>query len=245
MADSAPLESLDPAKSEIDYQAVEPWAIAGLILGLLSPLALISPVLWLVPILGLASAGVALVRIRRDGRPGRAPALVGLALSTFFIVVPMTRNLSAQLLLAQQARPVADQFFEYLRQGDPERALLLEYTPDFRARLGDEPSLYFRSNDEGKLDLRKFASYPVIRMILALGEKAQVRYCKTTGVGFQGQRAHVEYLYAVTFIGDDGQKKTYFVGLRMERMPTPDPQFNPWQVREFAGATGAVASKRR
>ena len=235
MVDSTPTESLGSgSESQLDYRPMERWAYVCLILGFLSPLASIAPVLWLLPILGLVAGGVALGNIRRDpGRPGRALALAGLALSTLFIVLPVVRIVSARLLLAEQARPVADQFLEYLRQRSPEKALMLSWVPDFRRPMDEDRWLFFRSDDEARAELRKFVSQPAVRMLLALGEKAQVSFYKTAGAGTSGKVAQVDYWYAVTFTDDDAKKKTLFFGVLLERRPSTDPDLNPWRVRNF------------
>jgi hypothetical protein len=234
MVESAPLESLDPA-DDVEYQAVEPWAIIGLLLGLISPIALVAPVLWFVPILGLVAAAVALRNLRRDRRPGRALALVGLVLSTIFIAAPVTRIFSAEWLLSRQARPVADQFMEYLRERSPEKALMLVFAPDQRRPIDDTLWLYVRSDDEVKGELRKFVDAPPIRMLLALGDEARVRFYRTGSVATSGKIAQVNYVYSVTFDDEDGKTKTYFVALRLERKPTAKPDINPWRVRDYGG----------
>lgn len=237
MANPAPIESLDSESDpRIEYRSVERWAFVAFFLGLLSPLALTAPVLWFLPILGLLAGGVALGKIRREpGRPGRVLALVGLALSTFFIVLPVAQIVSAQWLLPRQARPVADQFLEYLRQRSPEKAVMLHWLPDYRHPMDDQRWLFFRTSDEAKADLRQFVDAPAIRMMLALGERAQVSFYRTSAVGASGNVAQVDYWYAVTFTDDDGRKKTYFFTVLLERKPTQDPNLNPWRVRDFSG----------
>ncbi|HEV3138593.1 MAG TPA: hypothetical protein VGZ26_11830, partial [Pirellulales bacterium] len=83
-----------PADPERDYKVVERWAVGGLLLGFLSPLTLIAPILWLVPLLGLAANAVALRRIKHDANlVGRTAALLGLALSIAFTIAPVAQYL--------------------------------------------------------------------------------------------------------------------------------------------------------
>ncbi len=102
----------------LEYRAVEPWAIVAALVGLVAPVSILAPVLWLVPILGVAIACVALAKLR-GGHPrsGQTAALVGLALSSFFITMLVAQSVAARVLVAPQERPVADQFFKYLREG--------------------------------------------------------------------------------------------------------------------------------
>jgi hypothetical protein len=177
---------------------------------------------------------MALVNIRREGRLGRTVALVGVALSTLFIVMPVSRILSAQVLLARQARPVAEQFLEYLRQRSPQKAIMLNRAPDYRRPIDEGLWLFFRADDDARTELQRFVTRPPVRMLLALGERAQVRFYKTASVATEGDLAQVDYWYSVTF-DDDGRKKTFFIGLLLERKPTTNPDINPWRVKDFAG----------
>lgn len=223
---------------ELEYRSVEPWAIAGLVLGLLSPLALLSSVLWLAPLFGIAVNALALRRLQQDGnRAGRAAALAGLGLSVLFGVVPVAQMATDYVLLKDQPREMADQFLEYLRHDEPGKALMLRTVPDFRKSQDDDEAvkLFFRNNQEAKADLAKFVQLPVARTILALGERADIRFFANMGVATRGDRAQVDYCYTVTFDDEQGKKKTFLVGLIMERKPTQNPELNPWRVQDFMG----------
>jgi hypothetical protein len=224
--------------SELEYRSVEPLAIWGLALGLLSPAALLSPVLWLVPLIGIAANAMALRRLSREGnRAGRPAALMGLGLAVLFGMVPIARMTTDYVLLKEQPRELADRFLEYLRQDDPRRALMLRAVPDVRKSLDDDEAvrLFFRNNVDARSDLAQFVHLPVARTLLALGQRAQIRYYGTMGVGSVGDRALVHYWYTVTFDDEQGNKKTFFVGLTMERKPTRNPELNPWRVQDFVG----------
>jgi hypothetical protein len=236
MVDSSPTGTLDSAgDSELNYESVEPWAIVALLLGLLAPAALAAPLLWFLPILGLLAAAAALRKISRaTGRPGRWLSLVGLALSAFFLTTAVARVASTHWLLARQARPVADQFVEFLREGSPEKALMLNRSAEFRHPLDEGMWSYFRRNEDARKELTAFVRDKTIRMILALGNRAEVRYYRTSAAGNWGDTAQVDLWYTVTFTDTDGRKKTYILGLLMERRAT-DPDLNPWRVRDYAG----------
>ncbi len=70
-------------------------------------------------------------------------------------------------------------------------------------------------------------------MLLALGERAEIRYLKTSGVITTRDKALVHYWYTVTFTGDDGRKKTMIYGLVMERATSEESDLNPWWVKDF------------
>src|ERR1700687_5105154 len=92
-----------PADPQRDYKVVERWAVGGLLLGFFSPLTLIAPILWLVPLLGIVANAVALRRIKLDANlVGRNAALLGLALSIVLSIAPPAQYLTSCEMLSRQ-----------------------------------------------------------------------------------------------------------------------------------------------
>jgi hypothetical protein len=231
-----------PADPERDYKRVDAWAVGGLLLGFLSPLTLIAPILWLVPLLGLAANGLALRRMKLDSNlVGFKAALLGLALSIVFGVAPVAQYLTSFAVLSRQARPIADQWFEYLRQDSPEKALMLKMAPDYRQPMNEDLWLFYRHNGDANRDLRTFVQHPLVRALLVLGDRAQVRFYKTTAVDTLGSLGQVQYWYTVTY-PDHGDKKTFFVRILLERKPTLRASLNPWCVKGFVGGFDPATS---
>jgi hypothetical protein len=82
----------------------------------------------------------------------------------------------------------------------------------------------------------KFVRDPVVRTLLALGDRATVRLYEVRSAVSEGDLGGVHYIYTVTYPDKDGQKKTFFVSVLMERKPTPKSDLNPWRVKAyFAG----------
>ena len=72
-----------------------------------------------------------------------------------------------------------------------------------------------------------------MRVLLELGDRAEVRFFKLANWAHEGDRAVINYWYTVTY--DDGSgKKTFLVRAMLERRPHADPDFNPWQVRSVS-----------
>jgi hypothetical protein len=223
------------ASDEIEYRSVDPLAIVALVVGLISPLALGFPILVVVPIVGALVALAAVARIGRDAwRSGRAVALVGLALSSCFLVAPLARYATAEWLLPRQARPVADRFLELLQEGRPEEALLLQFVPDRRPPVDAGLWTYYRNDLEARMQIHNFVQRPGVRMLLALGDKAQIRFYNTNAVLAGKRQGLVEFRYTVTFEGKNGRRQTMLLGLLMERKPVTNGALNPWRVRELS-----------
>ena len=91
----------DAADEEVArYRAISSLAVAGLLAGLLSPLAMFAAVLWLVPLAAVVLSGLALRRIatRSPELVGRPAALAGLLLGTAFLVAAPVDDLRLSLL---------------------------------------------------------------------------------------------------------------------------------------------------
>jgi hypothetical protein len=237
MSDASSSQYFSEDDASLEYQAVEPLAVVALLAGLLSPLAIVAALLCVVPLLGLTAAGIALLRIARDERRGRGLALAGLALSTFFLALPLARYASSQVLLARQGRLAADQFVAFLHEGSPEKAALLQMLPDYRPPLDDGLWSYYRNDAKAKEQLQAFVDKPAIRMLLALGDRADVEFYKTNAALAGHRMALVNYVYTVTFTDDDNRKKTILFNVMLERKPTESSELNPWRVKEFAAGS--------
>lgn len=230
--------SSETALDTIEYRSVELWAVIALVLGLLSPLAMFGTLWFLVPAAGVLAALIALLRIAADsGKIGRIAALSGLCLCITFAVAPAAQWATAQVVLRNQPRETADQFLEFLLQGQPEKALMLRVLPDYRLPLDDSHSIWLsmRYDLDAAGEMRQFVQDPLVRTLLALGTRAEAKYYRTVTVATEGGRAMVDYWYTVTYTDDDGKKKTFLTGLLMERKETKNPSLSPWRVSRFVG----------
>jgi hypothetical protein len=233
--------STDPRQSDdedLDYRTVEPWAVGGLLAGLASAIALVGGPALLVALGAAVVNLIALARIRRErSRSGRAAALLGLGLATMFAVAPIAQDWVTYALLSRQARPIADQWFEDLRRDRPERAVRLQLAAEMRPPLDDSIWLYFRHDDESRYRLIKFVRDPLVRTLLALGDRAEVRFYETRSAVSDGELGGVHFVYTVTYPDASG-KKTFLVSLLLERIPNSKPGINPWRIKAyFCGAS--------
>ena len=245
MAEMAPA-SLFPENTEpeFEYRSTDPWALIGLVLGLISPLAMLATLLLLIPPLGVLANTIALGRIRADEtRSGRGAALAGLALSVFFIALPATQALAVRVLVWRQARPTADAFFELLREQSPEKAFMLKVWPENRHAFDEGLWAFYRNNKRAQRELREFVSEPPVRTLLALGDRAQVRYYKTIGAASDEGRVVISYWYTVTYDDDDGKKTTYLLRIIMERMATHSTTLPVWRVKGLSGSIDPATSR--
>lgn len=113
-------ESTSDVTTEVSgYRPVSGLAVAALIVGCVSALALVSPVFWVVPLVGAALALVAVRDVTRSGvaKAGGLAAVAGLALSLGFGAQAVTAAATARWLAAARAEAAAGFWLEALCDG--------------------------------------------------------------------------------------------------------------------------------
>ncbi|HEV3136494.1 MAG TPA: hypothetical protein VGZ26_01295, partial [Pirellulales bacterium] len=112
---------------------------------------------------------------------------------------------------------------------------------DYRQPMTEDLWIFYSRNSDANRDLLEFVQDPLVRTLLALGDRAQVRFYKTTRVDTSGSTALVHYWYTVTYPDPLG-KKTFFVRIMLERKPTERASVNPWSVKLFSGGFDPATS---
>ena len=226
----------------IEYRSVSAKSVIGLLLGFCSPLALISQLLWLVPLTGVAVCSVALYELRTSGSEifGRRAALFGLALSLLSGTAAPSCQYSHRWLVRKEAKRFSQQWFQLLADGEPHKAYQFTLPPSSRQPLDDVLWEYYRVSDDARDELTTFVQQPLINTLLALKEEVRISYWETDlyyrmqGPVVFPTDEHLDQTYAVTF-DDDHQKTTFFVRLGLLRMVDPKTDELNWRVVQFQG----------
>jgi hypothetical protein len=228
------------------YRSISAWAVAGLAIGLFSPLALADPLLWVLPLAAAAVCVRAFIQIRQNAPAmiGRKAALIGLWLAVFSLSAAYGDRLYYRRLIRVEARQAALYWFELLARNRPELAIQLTLPPTQRRPFDERIWDFYVDSDKEKINwftvLKKYvapakANEPpsLVRTLLALGEAAQVRYVGTLDQFFQEPYYVVDQLFAVTFL-ESGRKKTFFVQVRLGRMGQSGEQA-AWRILVVLG----------
>lgn len=220
------------------YAALSGMAVTALVLGLLSVTALIDPLALLVPLCGVVVGAWSLVRLaRREGElTGRKAALAGLLLSILLGSVAAGQWVTHRRLLQAEARKVGAAWFERMAKGQPQLAHQLTLNPDSRQSSGEDSWAPYRENRGLHDELEKQLADKLFRVLLALGEKATVRFYATEVIDRTTRDEVVVMLFVVTFDGDAG-KKSFLVRVAVKRTPTEMEGRVPWKIM---GLTGGV-----
>lgn len=225
----------EPAEVE-SYRPMTGWAVVAAVLGVLSPLALFAPFLWVLPFGGVLASVAALRAISAVVPPmlGRRGALAGLALSLVFGVAGPVDWASYRWQIRREATQFAMQWFEMLRNREPHKAFQLRLAAETRSPLDDSLwQVYYQGSDLWQM-LEDFLADKTIRTLMALGDSATIRYYDTEAQEGQRQSDILDQSFAVTYAGQEGPT-TFFVALRMERSRPKDSDRSYWRVISHRG----------
>jgi hypothetical protein len=201
------------------YQPLAGQAVAGLLFGLLSPLALVDLKLLAFPGLGVVLSWWALRRIKRadPALGGRKMALAGLAISLLFIAAAPADCMIYRWMLGNEAQQFSTLWFKYLAQDEPQNAHQLTVGPQARQPLDERLWAVYRAAPRMRQELEDYVKTPLVRTLLALGPKARVRFYQTAGYTVVTNNDQVDLVYAVTY-EDENERKSFFVLVRAVRL---------------------------
>jgi len=179
---------MDASGETNSYRPVSRLAVAAVLLGVLSSLALTTPLLWIVPLAGTALALVGLADVTKSGaeKAGRAAALVGLALSVGFGTQAVAASVVSRWIIQSRSRAVVHAWLDALgesRFADARSmiapALLQQPESDDHGhgnpRHGEPGHSHHPGEGAGSID-----SLPAVRAILRCGTEA-VRDVRSAG----------------------------------------------------------------
>jgi hypothetical protein len=218
--------SESPDADLVNYRALPGQVVIALLLGLLSPVALIDRMLWGVPLLGIFFSVWALRRIKKNPSAvaGRKRALFGLTLAMLSIAAAPTDYFVYRRIVRNQARQVADAWLSYLVKGQPQLAGKLLDSPPAprqpRAAAGGAPA--------PPVEADRFSRTPVARTMLELGPRAEVQFRTTITQSRQGNTDTVELLYTVIH-EEKGERRGFFVTVHLQRTKHSSGNYD-WRV---------------
>lgn len=226
LSPSASSKPLDVEDLTENYRAVSVLAVAGLILGLCSVVALIHPVLWLVPLAGVVTDCMALRQIAIASPPllGRKAVLIGMALSLIFGIAAPIQYWAHRRALQADAIEVAAEFFTALRENRPDYALRLTRYPTTKTSREKPPSSMPGIGEDASV--RKFTQQQPAELLLKLGKRAHVRLYRHVDVWRDESMEGVHDIYVIT-VDEETKPVSFFMKLGCTR--SQDRSNGEWQ----------------
>ncbi len=222
-----------------EYRAISGWAIAALILGLLSPLALVEVWLSLIPVVGIVVAVVALARIAwlAPALTGRKATLAGLFLAVLCASATVADQWVFWRSIDHEARQFAKAWFGFLAEDEPLKAHQLSLPPSHRQPLNERLPDYYEEGEPWHEELEGYLVQPVVQKLLELGGRARVQYHATEASGRDARTVGVRQLFAVTYDDAGRGATTFLVRLAMQRLPLEGGQA-AWRLVDVTEKTG-------
>ena len=213
-------DTLSPqADPDLSSAVVSSLAVVALVLGVAGQLAFLNPVMWCLPVLALVTSLAAIWRIRQywPELAGRSIAWTALGLAVFATVGAPTHVFVRDSFAAAEAQRYARVFFEMLAKDEPQNAFQLTLESEVRQPLDDRLWEKYQTSSERAKALKEFVDEPAVRSLLALGDRAQVRFYETERHERRTAKELFMNLYSVTYTDDAGKPRSFFVRLALVR----------------------------
>jgi hypothetical protein len=174
---SEPTEIDGPLPVE-DYRAISPLAITALGLGLLSVIAIFSPLLGFIPLAAMALGCYALRQISVDSErlSGRWMAVASLVLAPLFLGWGMSREFSRREQVYRHAREFADDWLGILNRKETYLAHQLKVPSKKRLDLHLNLEVAYQANETTTMDLNGFLGVSPVKEILAAAPNVRFQF---------------------------------------------------------------------
>jgi hypothetical protein len=213
---------------EPTYRSISVMALVSLLLGITAPLCIMAPLLFALPIAGVALALLALRNIATsDGALiGRTAALIGLALSVASVCMTVTRAKVSEEMFSRQARAAAIEWITLLQAGKTDEAFEMSTAK----RKGPPPPspVNIESPQPVRKPIDEFRETPVVHFLVQHAKDADVRYVGDAGFdpGIRGA-AMIGQEYDVAASQEPGGQSPTRIQLGLERVR--GAAGTPWQ----------------
>ena len=182
------------------YKRVNFMAIFAFILGVTSAVAIISPFLWIVPILTLFVAIPALAMSKRDDMSGGIPSWLAIGLALFFISFAVSKYCFNRSVLYTEAFSITKDWLQLVVSG--EKRIAHQAMMNITARQSSSKSLdeYYELDEEAAAELKKRFSVKPTSDLLGIGADSEIDLVKNVTIQFD-HAVHlgmVQQVYRVT-----------------------------------------------
>jgi hypothetical protein len=190
--------SLHDVDESQEYRSLSIPALISLLLGLASVLSLVHVILIAIPLIGLATSAVALLRTRTTATSGRSLALIGLALSTFFAAFAVSQYTASQAILRNFAQRAAGQWIALVQAGRLHEAHQWSLSVSLRMERDDLLEAYYEEHLNQKHAMNEMFQRSGLRELVQLGKNGVVRRTGGRQVHQDRSQQIFEFDYLVT-----------------------------------------------
>ncbi|MBC8354220.1 MAG: hypothetical protein H8E66_19680 [Planctomycetes bacterium] len=214
-----------------DYHPISPLTIGACLAACASLLAVIHPILWVVPVVAVVLSTCAIVRVssahsRYSGRTAAVFALCGAVLIGAYAPA---RVLSRDRLLYARSQEKAAEWIKLIQEGRVQEAHQLSLSESARFRGPESLASHYRalppihgSSTEDVMresmggprageQLRMFVSEPVVAKLLAFGDRAQIEHLENGTIGYDYGDVTVVQVFRASGVVGGGSESIDFL----------------------------------
>ncbi|RCS52996.1 DUF4190 domain-containing protein [Bremerella cremea] len=150
----------------MQYREISRLAISGLVLGILSVMAVFTSVLWIVPVIAIVICLVAYYHIgRSELLTGQGMALAGMGLAAIWLGLSITQVQVKQYALVTASREMAAQWLDLILQKKFMEAHQMSMHPSARPPAKTALPAFYAENEMRTEDLQGFESRDIVKAI--------------------------------------------------------------------------------
>ncbi|MHC2068494.1 DUF4190 domain-containing protein [Bremerella sp. T1] len=151
----------------LEYRELSRLAIGGMVLGVVSVLAIFTSVLWIIPILAIVLCLVAYYQISKsEVLTGKGMALIGLALAGIWLGIGVTQGTVRTSVMMGHSREMAQSWLDLLLQKKTMEAHQLMLRPGGRQSPATPLEGFYSQDEMAQEELQGFEDRDAVKAIL-------------------------------------------------------------------------------
>jgi len=212
-----------------EYQSVSRLAVASFGVGIVSAVAILTPLLAPVAIAACILGGLALrsIAASRGQLVGQRLALAGICLAMLFLGWGFARHFGRQATVVARARLAAETFLDLVQQGKHREALQFRQAPSLRIRSPEALKEHYEKNNEAIQELKGFAANQGIKDLTALGKRANLQFDGVSSAAHEGFFDRLVLRYTYDRPDGSGRQRLW---VHVNRQTDEKTRHGDWQV---------------
>lgn len=148
----------------LQYRELSRLAIGGMVLGVISVLAIFTSVLWFIPVLAIILSLVAYYKISKsEVLTGKGMALIGMALAAIWLGIGVTQGKVRDHVMMNSSREMAKSWLELLLEKKTKEAHQLTMRSNSRQPSTVSLEGYYQTDEMAREDFLSFESHDAIK----------------------------------------------------------------------------------
>jgi len=210
------METLDGPMPVKDYRAVSVLGVASLVLGLISGVAVFSPILVVIPLVAAAVGGYSLwhIKANSDRLSGRWMAAVPLVLAPLFAGWGFSREYARREIFLAHAKEFTDDYLEILNRNEPYVAHQLRVQRKHRLDPKTNLQVAYQADETATSQMKMFLESSPSKEIMAAAPNVKFQFEEFVTHRHAGLTDVATLQY--TYESPNSEKTRFWINLRRD-----------------------------